>query len=76
MGKLLDRLNKQLKTEYKQDAEECIKVYNKIKEVNNNHVWDSVWNPLTSVKFEGKYPNTVMIYSLSPIGKIFLKGIE
>ncbi|MGK2864674.1 MAG: hypothetical protein ACSLE0_22280 [Chitinophagaceae bacterium] len=39
MGKLMIRLQKQLKTEYKKDAEDCIEIYNKLKEINDGHVW-------------------------------------
>ena len=33
MGKLYDNLQRQLKTEYKQDAKNCIKIYNYLKEI-------------------------------------------
>ena len=76
MGKLLDRLEKQLETEYKQDAEDCIKIYNKIKEIHNGHVWQSDWSPLVSTRFEGSYPNSKRIFKPTSTGYIFLKGIE
>lgn len=76
MGKLLDRLQYQLKTEYKQDAENCIIVYNKLKEMNNGHVWESNWNPLVNTLFLGKYPNCRRIYNLTNIGNIFLNGLN
>lgn len=75
MGKLLNRLEKQLKTEYKQDAENCIKIYNKLKELHNGHVWESNWNPLIKVEFIGGYPNYERRFKLTEIGHIFLKGI-
>lgn len=77
MGKLYDRLQKQLKIEeYKQDAEDCLKIYEKLKEMNNGSVWESSWNPLTTVKFVGTYPNSERIYKPSQEGYVFLKGIE
>jgi len=77
MGKLYDRLQKQLKSEeYKKDAEDCLKIYEKIKEMNNGKVWESSWNPLTTVKFVGTYPNSERIYKPSKEGYVFLKGIE
>ena len=76
MGKLLDRLEKQLETEYKQDAEDCIKIYNKIKEIHNGHVWQSDWSPLVSTKFEGSYPNSKRIFKPTSVGYIFLKGLK
>jgi hypothetical protein len=75
MGKLMDNLKRQLKTEYKQDAEDCIKIYETIKE-RTGRVWESDWNPLVSVRFEGVYPNSKHIYKPSNIGYVFLKGIN
>ena len=50
MGKLYDRLQKQLKSEeYKKDAEDCLKIYEKLKEMNNGKVWDSDWRQLTTI---------------------------
>lgn len=77
MGKLYDRLQKQLKSEeYKKDAEDCLKIYEKLKEMNNGKVWESSWNPLTTIKFVGTYPNSERIYKPSQEGYVFLKGIE
>ena len=77
MGKLYDRLQKQLKSEeYKKDAEDCLKIYEKLKEMNNGSVWESSWNPLTTVKFVGTYPNSERIYKPSKEGYVFLKGID
>ena len=53
MGKLLDRLNKQLKTEHKEDAENCLIIYNKLKEMHGGHVWSSNWTPLVDTIFKG-----------------------
>lgn len=75
MGKLLDRLEKQLKTEYKQDAEDCLKIYNKLKEISNGHVWESNWNPLVSTIFKG-FPSDERRFEPTTIGKVFLKGLE
>lgn len=77
MGKLYDLLQKQLKSEeYKKDAEDCLKIYEKLKEMNNGKVWESSWNPLTAVNFVGTYPNSERIYKPSQEGYVFLKGIE
>lgn len=77
MGKLYDRLQKQLKSEeYKKDVEDCLKIYEKLKEMNNGKVWESSWNPLTTVEFVGTYPNSKRIYKPSQEGYVFLKGIE
>lgn len=76
MGKLYDSLQKQLKLEeHKKDAEDCLKIYEKLKEMNDGKVWESSWNPLTTVDFIGSYPYT-RIYKPSPMGHVFLKGLE
>lgn len=75
MGKLLNELNNQAKTCYKKEAENCLLIYNTILETTE-HVWESDWKPLTSVWFEGKYPNSKRFYKPSSLGLIFLKGIE
>lgn len=74
MGKLYDNLKKQLKTSNKEDAEKCLKIYNYLKDTTGG-VWESNWNPLVTVKFEGTYPNSTRIYKPSFIGEIFLKGL-
>ena len=75
MGKLYDRLQKQLKTEYKQDAEDCLKIYNRLKQLSNGHVWESDWNPLVNTIFKD-LPNNERRFKPSNIGYIFLRGIE
>lgn len=72
MGKLLDRLNKQLTTEFKEDAEDCLKIYNTLKEITG-HVWASQWNPLVNITISGCYPNNIHTYKPSFIGKTFIK---
>lgn len=76
MGKLMNSLQKQLKTEHKQHAEDCIKIYNYLKERNNNHIWESQWNPLVSVTFIGNYPNYEKRYKPTNIGDLVLKGLK
>lgn len=75
MGKLSIALEKQLKTENKQDAEDCIKIYNHLYSTTN-HVWESDWNPLVTVRFEGKYPNCIRIYKPTYLGYLVIKDIE
>ena len=38
MSKTLKYLEKQLKTEHKQDAEDCLLIYNKLKEINHPNI--------------------------------------
>lgn len=73
MGKLMERLNKQLQTEYKKDAEDCIKIYNKLKE-NTGHVWDSQWRVLVDTVFKG-FPSDERRFRPTKNGYTFLKGI-
>ena len=74
MGKLLDNLNKQLNSEYKKEAEDCLLIYNTLIE-RTGHVWESDWRPLTSTWFEGRYPNSKKFHKPSPLGEILLIGI-
>jgi hypothetical protein len=74
MGKLLDRLEKQLGTEFKQDAEDCLKIYNYLKETTG-HIWQSEWTPLVTTIFKG-YPSDERRFKPTAIGYIFLKGIN
>ena len=71
----MDRLQQQLKRpENKKDAQECIKIYNWIKDTDpDGKVWSGRWEPLTKVKFEGFHKRN---YSLNIMGKTLLKGIE
>jgi hypothetical protein len=78
MSKLRDLLDRQLKIpKYSKDAEDCIKIYNKLSELENGSVWSSQWNILTTIAgFEGKFPNAVRMFKPSKIGYIFLKGLS
>lgn len=76
MGKLLTRLNQQLNIkDCKKDAEECIQVYNWIKDNHKGSVWSSTWRPLVNVEHKG-FPSDKRTYSLSIVGKMLLRGIN
>jgi len=75
MGKLLNSLNYQLKTEHEKDAQECLEIYNYLKETTGR-VWESQWNSLVNTSFIGTYPNSKRISKLNSTGKIFLKGLK
>ena len=76
MGKLYECLQKQTQIEEnRKDAEDCIKIYNYLKD-SMGGVWESQWNTLTKVTYEGVYPNSVIIYKPSELGRMFLKSIE
>ncbi len=78
MGILMNRLQKQLENpDTKKDAEDCIKIYNWIKETDpEGRVWDSRWNPMVNVKWEGTHPNSSAVYKPNLTGYTLLKGIN
>ena len=74
MGKLNNRLQKQLSSEeHKKDAEDCLKIYNHLIEVTG-HVWDSEWRVLVSTKFKG-FPSNERTYKPTSIGYTLIKGL-
>jgi hypothetical protein len=68
-------LQKQLETEYKQDAEDCIEIYNKLKEMDNGSVCSSKWSPLVHTIYKG-FPSDNRRFQPTAIGRIFLKGLR
>lgn len=61
-------LKKQLQIgEYRNDAEECIKVMNSIKEFYSGAIWSTAWDCLTVCTFIGNHPNSIRIHKLSAI---------
>lgn len=77
-GKIYDRLQKQLQVEeHREDAEDCIKIYNKLKEMNDGSVWSSDWQVLTTIGgWIGERPHAQMAYKPSKVGYVFLNGIR
>jgi len=77
MGKLMNHLTRQLKDpEHQQDAEECIEIYNWIKDTDKDGcVWSSRWTPLVDITFKG-YPSDIRRYKLNITGATLLKGIK
>lgn len=71
----MNHLKRQLKEpEYKKDAQECINIYNWIKDTDKEgRVWSSRWSPLVNVSFEGW---NIKRHSLNITGKTLLKEIE
>ena len=76
MGKLLKSLEYQLKTEYKEDAEKCLTIYNYLKGREDGHIWESSWNPLVSTSFIGIYPNSRRISKPTHLGNLVIKDIK
>ena len=77
MGILMNRLQEQLKNpDTKKDAEDCIKIYNWIKDTDQeSRVWESRWTPLVNVTFKG-FPSDKRTYKPNITGYTLLKGIE
>ncbi len=75
MGKLLDSLKDQLKSDLKKDAEDCFKIYNYLKE-NTGGVWESDWTKLVQTIFPEKFPSNKKVFKPTEIGRIFLKGLN
>jgi len=71
----MDRLQKQLKTDHKKEAEDCLQIYNYLKESNDGHVWESQWNSLVDVYFKD-FISHERRYKPNRIGYIFLKGLK
>lgn len=78
MGKIYDRLQEQLQVEeHRENAEDCIKIYNKLKEMNDGSVWSSDWQILTTIGgWIGERPHAQMAYKPSKVGYVFLNGIR
>lgn len=53
MGRIYNALQAQLETKYKKEVKDCIKIYNKLKEVSGGSVWNSDWRVLVTVTFVG-----------------------
>lgn len=70
MIRVYNNLQEQLKTEeYRKDAEDCIKIYNKLKEIDEGKVWISCWNALTMPILDKSLP--VLGYQPNSVGEIF-----
>lgn len=71
----MNHLQRQLtEPEHKKDAEDCIKIYNWIKETDpEGRVWENRWNPLVSVSFEGW---NIKRYKPNITGYTLLKGMD
>ena len=76
MGKLMTRLEQQLNTEHKQEAQDYIKIYNYLKKQDKDGcVWSSKWDSLTEVTFKG-YPSDARWYKPNHIGYLVLKSFN
>lgn len=76
MGKLMNNLNAQLKTEHREDAEKCIVIYEHLRDTHDGRVWESNWGPLVSTSWEGKYPTNKMVCKPTSLGVLLLESLE
>lgn len=72
MDNLYDILQNQLNSKYKKEAEDCIKIYNKLVEIDKDFVNGCWWNALTTPIIRDL---PYVGYKPSAIGKVFLKGV-
>lgn len=59
----------------KQDAKDCLIIANKLKELNDGHIWSNDWRVLSSVRWV-KDKEWKRQFEPSEIGKIFINGIN
>lgn len=76
MSELKDRLLKQLETNYSENARDCLKIYEAIKELNEGSIPSDQWMVLSRVQHLGTHIDPMRVYSPSKIGYVFLKGLE
>ena len=76
MSELKDRLLKQLEIDYSEDARDCLKIYEAIKELNKGSIPSDQWMVLCRVQHLGTHIDPMRVYSPSKIGYVFLKGLE
>jgi hypothetical protein len=76
MSELKDRLLKQLETDYSEDARNCLKIYEAIKELNEGSIPSDQWMVLSRVQYLGTHIDPMRVYSPSKIDYVFLKGLE
>ena len=76
MNNIYIQLQKQLETSYKIESECCIKIYDKLLELNGCKFSETQWNVLVDLWDIGTYPNIQKVYIPSKIGVIFLNGVD
>lgn len=76
MSEFKDRLLKQLETDYSENARDCLKIYEAIKELNEGSIPSDQWMVLSRVQHLGTHIDPMRVYSPSKIGYVFLKGLE
>ena len=75
---IIEELHTQLKSDdekVRQDAKDCLTIANKLKELEDGHIWSTQWRVLTTVGWIGKVGYRRW-YKPSKIGEIFIKGLN
>lgn len=77
MGKLYDQLQRQLKSvEYKKDAEDCLHLYEILKEISGGYVFIPDWDRLTTFSgYIGHPPHIELAMKPSKLGYALLNGV-
>lgn len=76
MSELKDRLLKQLETDYSENARDCLKIYEALKELGRGSVPSNQGMALINVRHLKSCSDFTRVYLPSKIGYIFLKGLE
>lgn len=74
---LSEELKEQMKHDaFHDDAIKCIKILEKLKELDSGHVWSSKWRILVDTAWRRIDGVLVKIMRPSDIGEIFLNGLK
>lgn len=71
--KVKTQLENQLQGQFREEAQDCLKIYNFLLEEFDGHVWSREFDVLVTLcsRKEG-----ILYYKPTKIGYIFLKGLE
>lgn len=76
MSRIYDYLQKQLKSEeHRKDAEDCLKIYEKLKDISKGCAIHNHWRQLVDTHY-GRFGSRERTYKPTKIGRMFLKRIE
>ena len=74
---LSEELKEQMKRDaFHADAIKCMEILEKLKELDDGHVWSSKWSVLVSTAWRRIDGVLVKIMQPSDIGEIFLNGLK
>ena len=66
-------LHNQRVSRFSKEAEDCLKIYQFLVELDDGHVWQQKWDVLVKHCYSR---DRVHFFKPTKIGKIFLKGLE